>query len=302
MSVWQLLRRTRGRANVRVGVAAAITISTIALAAAAAVAAPASAITSDGVRLNEHAGEIVTEENDCFETADRRPAPIEVVRESIPDTFTPEVTVAPGPPVWPIAGQLVGAVAFTDYVCESFSVNGHGPRPTIVSMGVVPFVARDGVADRGSYILWVGTDNPLLFVRLKQLGVKTYFIPRSNYTETVKSAPDGTTTTEITVNYVGNGPDGLSYTRTISAREAVLPAPADGLATGWVHLGSQGEVNLTFQNHFQPTGRATVCIQFAPGSVPTQYGVTNFSNSGSCFPTLRNFFRGSWEGHHYLVQ
>ena len=298
MLVWTL-QRTNRRALLR-AVSIVAPLAAL-LAAALAAASPASPVISDAAKIDEHAGEIFTEERDCFETADRRPVPIELVRQYVPDRYTPEVVPAPGPPVWPTPGELVGLVGFTDYVCESFSVNGHRPRPTIVSMGVVQFVARDGVARRGTYVLWVGTDNPLLFVRLQGLGVRTYFIPRSSYTESVKTTAAGTTT-EITVNYVGNGPDGLSYTRKISATEGVLPAPPDGPASGWFHLGSQGEVAFTFFNHFQPFGRATVCLEFEPGSIPTQYGLTGFPTPGSCFPTLRNFFRGSWEGHHYLVE
>lgn len=263
-----------------------------------AVASPASPITTDGVRIDEHAGETFTEENDCFETADRRPVPIELVRQYLPARYTPEVVAAPGPPAWPTPGQPVGVVGFTDYVCNSFSVNGHKPRPTIVSMGVVSFIARGGAPERGLYVLWVGTDNPLLFVRLRQLGVTTYFIPRSNYTETVS----GANTTDIAVHYVGNGPDSLTYTRRITATEGVLPAPPDGPASGWFHLGSKGEVAFTFFNHFQPFGRATVCLEFGPGSIPTQYGLTGFPTPGSCFPTLRLFIRGTWEGHHFLVE
>jgi len=277
-------------------------IALIAMVAAAVAASPASAVRSDGVKVDEHAGEIFTQENECFETADRRPVPIEFVRQYVPARYTPEVIAAPGPPAWPTPGQPVGVVGFTDYVCESFSVNGHSPRPTIVSMGVVSFIARDGIPQRGLYVLWVGTDNPLLFVRLRQLGVTTYFIPRSNYTETVMTASGGTNTTEITVNYVGNGPDSLTYTRRISATEGVLPAPPDGPASGWFHLGSKGEVAFTFFNHFQPFGRAAVCLEFEPGSIPTQFGLTGFPTPGSCFPTLRLFIRGSWEGHHYLVE
>lgn len=284
--------------------AVAVTAAVVLLAsfAAAVGASPASPVTRDGFKIDEHAGEIFTEEKDCFETADRRPVPIELVRQYVPDRYTPEVMTAPGPPVWPNPGEPVGVVGFTDYVCESLSVNGHRPRPTIVSIGVVQFVARDGVARRGVYVLWVGTDNPLLFVRLRQLGVRTYFIPRSNYTETVKTSANGMSTTEIAVNYVGNGPGGLSYTRRISASEAVLPAPPDAVASGLFHLGSKGEVNFTFFNHIEPIGRATVCIELELGSVPTQYGITGFPTPGSCFPALRNFFRGDWEGHHFLVQ
>lgn len=282
--------------------ALAAAVALTALFTAAVAASPASPITSDGVKIDEHADEIFTEEKDCFETADRRPVPIGLVRQYVPARYTPEEVAAPGPPVWPNPGERIGLVGFTDYVCKAFSVNGHQPRPTMISMGVVQFVARDNVPRRGLYVLWIGTDNPLLFVRLRQLGVTTYFIPRSNYSESVTTAADGTTATEITANYVGNGPDGLTYTRTISASGPAVPGPSDGLASGFFHLGSRGEVNFTFQNHFQPSLRATVCFELEPGSVPTQYGLTGFPGLDFCFPALRPLFRGSWEGHHFLVE
>jgi hypothetical protein len=265
----------------------------------AASAAPASTAEED--KVAEHAGEIFTEEQNCFETIDRRPVPIELVRSYVPAAYIPAAFTSPGPPVWPVAGQAVGSVGFTDYVCESFSVNGHQPRPTIISMGVVVLdPAHAGVPPRRLYVLWVGTDNPLLFARLQQLGVNVYFIPRSSYTQVATTAPDGTPRTEIIVNYVGNGPGGLDYTRTITATEGVAPTPADGPASGWYHLGSKGEVALSFMNDFASAGTARVCLDYGLDSLPTQYGLTEFTD-GTCFPTLRLFLRGSWEGHWELL-
>src|SRR5215203_3313027 len=125
MLVWTL-RRTNRRALRAVS---SIVAALAALLAAAVAASPASPVISDAAKIDEHAGEIFTEETDCFETADRRPVPIELVRQYVPERYTPEVVPAPGPPVWPTPGELVGLVGFTDYVCESFSVNGHRPRP-----------------------------------------------------------------------------------------------------------------------------------------------------------------------------
>jgi hypothetical protein len=244
-------------------------------------------------------GEFFTDERDCFETVDRRPVPIDVVRGYVPGNYTPAVFVAPGPPAWPTPGEQVGSVGFTDYVCKSFSVNGIDAGPTIVSMGVV-VLTPTGVPPRRLYVLWVGTDNPLLFEAFQQLGVNAYFIPRSSYTEVTTTGTDGTRRTEIVVNYVGNEPGGLNYTRTIRATEGALATPSDGLAAGWYTLGSKGEVALSFLNDFTSAGTANVCLHYEPGSIPTQYGLTEFTN-GSCFPTLRQFIRGSWQGHWDLL-
>ena len=166
-------------------------------------------------------------------------------------------------------------------------------------MGVV-VLTPTGVPPRRLYVLWVGTDNPLLFARLQQLGVNVYFIPRSSYSEVTTLAADGTRRTEIVVNYAGNGPGGLDYTRTITATEGTSPTPPDGPAAGWYTLGTKGEVALSFINDFTSAGTATVCLDYAPNSIPTQYGLTEFTN-GSCFPTLRAFIRGSWQGHWDLL-
>lgn len=294
-----MFARTNCRDGVARSLAAAVALLAAAIVAATIGVTPASSITSGGAKIDEHAGEIFTDERDCFETVDRRPVPIGLVRSYVPDAYTPVVLTAPGPPIWPNPGQQVGNVGFTDYVCKSFSVNGHKPRPTIMSMGVV-VLTPTGDPPRRLYVLWVGTDNPLLFARLQQLGVNVYFIPRSSYTEVTTAAADGTQRTQIVVNYVGNGPGGLDYTRTITATEGVLPTPPDGPAAGWYTLGTKGEVALSFLNDFTSLGTATVCLDYAPTSIPTQYGLTPFTN-GPCFPALRPFFRGSWQGHWELL-
>jgi hypothetical protein len=115
-------------------------------------------------------------------------------------------------------GAIVGSVGFPDYVCEALSVNGHAARPTIVSLGVVA-VQREGRPT--TYVLWVGTDNPLLFARLQQLGVDAFFIPQSTYTETTNLLGQR----EITVEYVSRGPGGLDYTRNLVVTTEPALAP-----------------------------------------------------------------------------
>lgn len=266
----------------KIAVLAACTVCSIGFAVAAGVAA---AEPAEGI--DEHVGLIETEETNCFETQDRRPVLLAQAEEYVPDRYVVRATPAPPPPAWlGPTGVLVANVGFVDYVCESLSVNGHRGVPTIVSLGTVA-VTRDGV--NTDYILWVGTDNPLLFARLQQLGVEAYFIPRSTYSETI----DEQGRRQITVNYIGAGEGGLNYTRTIT----VLTTPTGPQRTSvgrFYHLGSKGEVYFEYANTLEPNATANVCFDVAPGSLPTEYGITNFPDL--CFPAPRPLRRGSWTG------
>jgi hypothetical protein len=163
-----------------------------------------------------------------------------------------------------------------------------------VSLGTVA-VTRNG--QPATLILWFGTDNPILFARLRQLGADVHFIPRSSASDGIND--DGQR--EITVRYVGNGAGGLDYTRTITLLNPVTTppgnAPRTSTGTFW-HLGSKGEMSIVFQNAFEPNWTATVCLQIAPDSLPSQFGLTGFANAGSCFPNPRTFF---WTGTYTLL-
>ncbi len=247
-----------------------------------AAASTASAEPGDDATVDEQPGLILTEENNCFETADRRPVLLSHAQSYVPDRYT--VTPVPGPPGGP---PQVANVGFVDYVCESLSVNGHEPRPTIVSMGSV-LVRRDGIST--DYVLWVATDNPLHFARLRQLGVDTRFIPKSSYSETINENGQR----QISVQYVEDRPGGLNNTRTITVLVEPSGQPAEGTGV-FYHLGRKGEVSFTFRNLVQ-TGRANVCFELGPESLPTVYGITSF-----CFPNPRSFFVGSWTGRIELL-
>lgn len=272
---------TRTRSTVAASIAAVV------VGGVAGWCAPASA--ADAPPVDEHQDYILTQETNCFETADRRPVLFSEVDAYVPDRYTVIPMVAPPPPAWTGApGAIVGQVGFQDYVCEGVSVNGHRARPTIVSLGVVA-VRRDGVP--ATYVLWVGTDNPLLFARLRQLGVEAFFIPQSTYTETAN--PLGQR--EITVEYVSRGPGGLDYTRTLTVVSE--PALAPGQSTGtFYHLGSRGEVRFSYTNFVDAAARARICFDVGDESLPLDYGITDF-----CFPSPRTFFRGSWEGRIELL-
>jgi hypothetical protein len=267
--------------------AAVFTISFLSLVGGAVTAPIASADPAEGVGASE--GIIRTQETNCFETGDRRPVLLADADAYVPDRYTVIPMVAPPPPAWTGApGAIVAAVGFQDYVCAGLSVNGHAARPTIVSLGVVA-VRRDGVPV--SYILWVGTDNPLLFARLQQLGVETFFIPQSTYTETTNLLGQR----EITVDYVSRGPGGLDYTRNlvVVSEPALAPVPSVGT---FYHLGSRGEVRFSYANLADAAARARICFDVADDSLPLDRGITDF-----CFPALRTFFRGSWTGTIQLI-
>ena len=243
-----------------------------------------------GATLDEHPGVIETEENDCFETNDRRPVLLADAESYVPDRYAVRSFPAPPPPAWQgTPGVPTASVGFIDYVCTSLSVDGHSPQPTIVSIGTV-LVTRDNV--NATYALWVGTDNPLLYAWLTQLGVNAYFIPRSSYSETTNQLQQR----EITVDHVGAGPTGLNYTRTITVL-ATPPGSASQSPGVMYHLGTTGEVKLTWLNTVLPAGMANVCFHTGPQSTPAQYGITDF-----CYPTPRPFIRGSWTGTHEIVE
>lgn len=283
------LRAHSGRTPA-LGRVAAIASSLVLLMGLVAFAATASAEPGAGAAVDEHPGLIETEENNCFETNDRRPVLLAEAEAYVPDRYTVRSFPAPPPPAWlGTPGVATASVGFIDYVCESLSVNGHRPRPTIVSIGTV-LVTRDNV--NATYALWVGTDNPLLFARLRQLGVEAYFLPRSSYSETTNQLGQRV----ITVDYVGAGPTGLNYTRTITVLTTPAGPTSQSIGTMY-HLGRKGEVRFRWLNTVLPTGTANVCFEVAPGSLPTEYGITSF-----CYPAPRQFFRGSWTGTHELLE
>lgn len=267
--------------------AGALGVSVLALLTAAVTAPTASADPTGGVGVSE--GTIQTEETNCFETGDRRPVLFTEVDAYVPDRYAVVSMMAPPPPAWlGDANARVGSVGFQDYVCEGLSVNGHAARPTIVSLGVVA-VRRDGVP--ATYILWVGTDNPLLFARLQQLGVETFFIPQSTYTD----AENLLGQREIMVEYVSRGPGGLDYTRNlvVTSEPALDPVPSTGT---FYHLGSRGEVRFSYANLADGAARASICFDVGDESIPLDHGITDF-----CFPAPRTFIRGSWTGNIQLI-
>ena len=169
------------------------------------------------------------------------------------------------------------------------SADGHAGRPTIVSIGTV-LMYREGVP--AEYILWYGTDNPLLFARLQQLGVDAHFIPRSTYSET----DDEQGRRQIRVDYVGNGPGGIDHTRTITVLTAPTGTTREDTST-FYHLGSRGEVRFDYALLLEANGTANVCFEVGEESLPLHYGITSF-----CYPGTRTFFRGGWTGTIQLLE
>lgn len=266
-------RRTRSSAVAVVERPRRLVPLVLALAVLLATAAPAAAQDAPAALPND--GVVATTEQGCFETGDRRPVPPAVAESYLPAGY--ELSLLGG----------MANVGFVDYVCGALSVDGHEARPTIVSMGTV------SVTRAGDYLLWIGTDNPLHFARLQQLGVNVFFIPRS--TVQVSTTSEGFLRLEV--EYVGTGPGGLDYTRTITTRTATPPTGTTTESAGlfW-HEGSAGEVRVDFDNLTEPGWPSTVCFELAEGSLPLAYGITEFPTDPSCFPNARTLIRGSWDG------
>jgi hypothetical protein len=231
-----------------------------------------------GASVDEQPNSVQIDQRDCFGTQDSRPVLDAQAASYVPAGYEVVTTAPPPPPAWlgPVDAKVVQA-NLEDLVCGSVSVAGHQPQPMIVSIGLVR-VTRDGI--RTWYVLWMGTDNPLLFAQLRQLGVTSYFIPHSSYSETTNELGQRV----ITVNTVDDGPGGLNYTRTITVvNEPTIAVSGPGSA---YHIGRRGEVAFTWSSSAK-SGSAKVCFDLQEGSLPTLYGITNFPSG--CFPRDRIF-------------
>lgn len=240
--------------------------------------------------VDEEPGVIRTEERNCFETLDSRPVLLEQAEAYVPDRYTVRSFAAPPPPAWTGPPDArIAQVSFTDYVCESVAVNGHEAQPTIVSLGTV-LVTRDEAPV--TVVLWVGTNNPLLFARLTQLGVNAYFVPHSSVSESTDAL--GRRVIDVVVG--GGPPQGLHHSRSITVLSAP-PGPTRTSTGTFYHLGDRGEVVFTYANTLLPNGSANISIDVDPNSIADAvYGLTSF-----VFPAPRNFFQGGWDGTIELV-
>lgn len=259
--------------------------ATVALASTALFThAPATAEVPPGLAMT------TTKESGCVEINVPRASPLTVLRTLVPTRYT---LLVPNPTGAPSAGQVV----ITTYTCDQVLVDGHpstDAEPTTVVIGSAGISQRDGAPDSGQYILWYGTDNPVLFAMYQRLGLPVSLLPRPS---TEFALGDVTSNLHWTVTG-----DGLDYDLEAIGTESATTATS---TSHWFYDGPRGDLELAFSNAFRVSSsqiiadfsqlqrlpllsRPTlVCI---PGAVPAP--TCPDATSGVSF--ANSYARGSW--------
>jgi len=257
------------RVVVAVALAAAGLILATPMAAAADPLPPPPAVTMD--------------EQDCLETSVARAVLTSKIDPLVPDRYA-------------LANLNANASRFivTTYTCSQVSVEGQPvaghDKPTTVTIGTAPVISRDGeqFPSQEQYIIWYGTDNPVLFAKLQQTGLPVSFLPRSSTTIT---SDNGITT----VDWAIRGAE-LNYDEravwTEQTTELVTPT------TTWWHDGPKGDLRITYDNRFM---RSTAVLT-------ADFTDNDLLSDLIAQPTLLNinqvpfpFVRGSWSSQVSFV-
>ena len=217
-----------------------------------------------------------TVEQGCTEVNEARLADPAAVGAALPEGWRPRVLAN---------GRA--QTFFVDYTCDSLEVDGGPGRRTTVSMLVALGSTRtDGTPGTRNWVLWHGTDNPLLVRSLKQSGVESRFLPR---TEVAVGRADGRVVLEV--RYVDDRPGaGLDYVRRTSA-----PTPTGELveAPGGVFSfpTEAGVVEVAYANRTRTVRPVTTSQSFAATSLPRALGIADLPPTTS---TSLSLTEGSW--------
>jgi hypothetical protein len=149
-------------------------------------------------------------------------------------------------------------------------------------MGVTPLDARDGQPGFAYYVLWYGTNNPVLAGKLRSLGVPAHKI----FAHDVVTENDRTHSA-ITMAYRGAR---LNHVRDANVVEPPEGPVADVPSATFYIAGRRGEVALSYANRIRPISTATTEVRVPPGSLLARLGILS-TISG---PTT--FTRGDWVG------
>jgi len=238
---------------------------------AAADAFPAPAVTS-------------LDEQNCRETNVARAVLTSGLDPLVPDRYTLRQLTA-------TASSLV----VTTYTCAEVSVDGQPvvahDQPTTVSIGSATVTHRDGqpLPAPQQYILWYGTDNPVLFGRLQQTGLPVSFLPRSSVAATFEGE-------SATVDWAIRGA-GLDYDLHALATEADA-VPVTSTSTWW-HDSPKGNLRITYDNLIVRS-TAVITADFTGNellaqiiALPSLLKVTNV-------PFV--YVHGSWTSHIAFVE
>jgi len=231
----------------------------------------------------DHQTLLETQETDCIEVPFFRLGSTEAVREIVPSNYTVR-EVRPGNV----------ALTFIEYHCESITVDGKHSLPTTVTLGSVPIVSRDGEPLSGTgYVLWLGTDNPILAARYRQLGIPAEFVPHSSFTFTQENVPG--VGSKVRFDLIG---DRLDH----AVESLVITEPAQGPirhAQGgvFVYEGNEGWARLSFFNDVRPPGAATTSATIEPTSE-----IASLLASPLTFTGRTQYIRGDWTGTTQLLE
>ncbi len=178
-----------------------------------------------------HQTRLETSEENCSEITIPRAANLAATDALVPEDYTVAVFGA------------AARVRIIDYVCSDVVVDRQRhSRPTHVSIGAAQLSARLGQPAPGTfYVLWLGTDNPVLAARYRQVGIASEYLSESSSTS--ETLTDGTF--RLGLSYLRGDTE---HTISSTAPSEPVPVPSPGSGVTLFHQGDQGEVVLSYDN------------------------------------------------------
>jgi hypothetical protein len=227
---------------------------------------------------------VTTDEQDCRETNIARAVLTSELDPVVPDRYTLlRIT--------PTASRFL----VTTYTCSQVSVDGQPAvgrdKPTTVTIGSAVVTHRDGQqlpSQQQQYIVWYGTDNPVLFAKLQQTGLPVSFLPHSSATITSDGAAS-------TVEWAIRGA-GLDYDETAVGTEPTAAPPAS--TTIWWHDGPEGDLRITYDNQLAVSS-AVITADFRSNELLSH--IIALPNLLQINGVPFVYIRGSWTSHVSFV-
>src|SRR6478735_3986946 len=188
-------------------------------------AAPAGAATPDSRPGPSWA---TTQESDCFEVLTQRGVKTTEVDLLVPERFG-------------LPATATTTLFLHTYTCRQFSVDGQPQvgrdKTTTITIGSVSVTSVDGQPTTGftGYVLWYGTDNPVLFAKFHQLGWPVTFLPAT--TAVLPQSPQAGDA--VTAGWAIRGP-GIDYDLQVNALEPTTSSASSTVP--FLHEGSDGRL------------------------------------------------------------
>jgi hypothetical protein len=227
---------------------------------------------------------VTTDEQDCRETNIARAVLTSELDPLVPDRYTLlRIT--------PTASRFF----VTTYTCSQVSVDGQPAvghdKPTTVTIGSAVVTHRDGqqLPSQQQYIVWYGTDNPVLFAKLQQTGLPVSFLPQSSATITSDGA---TSTLEWAIRGAG-----LDYDeRTVGTEPTAAPQAS---TSTWWHDGPKGDLRITY-NNLSAASSAVINADFRSNELLSQ--IIALPNLLQINGVAFGYIRGSWTSQVSFVE